>query len=404
MPVVQEVLIDITRLIHRFVNKRLATGVDRVSLAYIRHYRDNARAVYRHKSKDKFVFRKAESAALFDWVLALGTTGDPRLIIYKGLVAGCLAQNVAGRFLFNTGHTGLESDDYVLMLQSQQVRPIFMVHDLIPLTHPQFCRAGEEAKHLQRLYNCVRAASGVVCNSQATLDGLARLCHDHGWHMPPTAVALLAPELPERLDVTSPLEGPYFVFVSTIEPRKNHLMMLQLWERLVVQLGTAAPRLVIIGQRGWDYEEVTTLLENSALLENVVLEVSRCSDSEMVSYLQHSRALIFPSFTEGYGMPIVEALTMRVPVIASDLAVFREFAGQIPDYIDVRDEAAWFSTICNFAQADSPMRRAQMSRLEGYQAPTWQQHFEKVDALLLDLDQQDKWNKSSAASAQWQAR
>ncbi|MFM9901893.1 MAG: glycosyltransferase family 4 protein [Polaromonas sp.] len=396
----QEVLIDITRLIHRFMNKRLATGVDRVSLAYIRHYRDNARAVYRHKSKDKFVFRKAESAVLFDWVLALGVTGNPQLTIYKGLLTGCLAQNVAGRFLFNTGHTGLESDDYVEMLKSQQVRPIFMVHDLIPLTHPQFCRAGEEAKHLQRLYNCVRAASGVVCNSQATLDGLTSLCSTHGWAMPPTAVALLAPELPEPARGVAPLEGPYFVFVSTIEPRKNHLMVLQLWEKLVAHLGDAAPKLVIIGQRGWDYEEVTMLLENSALLKGKVLEVSRCSDAEMVSYLQHSRALLFPSFTEGYGMPVVEALTLGVPVIASDLPVFREFAGQVPDYIDVMNELGWFNMICDFTQAGSLARLDQLRRLEGYQAPTWRQHFEKVDALLRQLDLQNHPHESSVACVQ----
>lgn len=400
MRVVQEVLIDITRLIHRFMNKRLATGVDRVSLAYIRHYRDNARAVYRHKSKDKFVFRKAESAVLFDWVLALGVTGNPQLTIYKGLLTGCLAQNVAGRFLFNTGHTGLESDDYVEMLKSQQVRPIFMVHDLIPLTHPQFCRAGEEAKHLQRLYNCVRAASGVVCNSQATLDGLTSLCSTHGWAMPPTAVALLAPELPEPARGVAPLEGPYFVFVSTIEPRKNHLMVLQLWEKLVAHLGDAAPKLVIIGQRGWDYEEVTMLLENSALLKGKVLEVSRCSDAEMVSYLQHSRALLFPSFTEGYGMPVVEALTLGVPVIASDLPVFREFAGQVPDYIDVMNELGWFNMICDFTQAGSLARLDQLRRLEGYQAPTWRQHFEKVDALLRQLDLQNHPHESSVACVQ----
>ena len=390
MRVVQEVLIDITRLIHRFMNKRLATGVDRVSLAYIRHYRGNARAVYRHKRTDKFVFRKAESAVLFDWVLALGMTGDPRLTIYKGLVTGCLAQNVAGTFLFNTGHTGLESDAYVAMLQSQQVRPIFMVHDLIPLTHPQFCRSGEQNKHLQRLRNCVRIASGIVCNSQATLDGLARLCHEHGWGIPPTTVALLAPELPDPSDGDAPLKGPYFVFVSTIEPRKNHLMILRLWEKLVQQMGAASPKLVIIGQRGWDYEDVTALLENSVLLKGVVLEVSRCSDGEMVNYLRHARALLFPSFTEGYGMPVVEALTLGVPVIASDLPVFREFAADLPDYIDVLDETAWFHMIGDFSKIDSPSRQGQLLRLQGYQAPTWRQHFEKVDAFLLKLDRKAK--------------
>lgn len=381
----REVLIDITRLVHRFVNKRLATGVDRVSLAYIQHYGGHARAVYRHKT-GKFVFRRTESKVLFDWVLSLGEHGSPKPTIYKGLVMGCLMQNVAGRFLFNTGHTGLESDHYVAMLASQKVRPIFMVHDLIPLTHPQFCRAGEQEKHLQRLHNCVRSAAGVVCNSQATLDGLASLCNAHHWHMPPAKVALLATELPPSTSATPLLAQPYFVFVSTIEPRKNHLMLLRLWEQLVMQQGAKAPRLVIIGQRGWHYGEVIRRLESSQALKGMVLEVSGCTDHEMVNYLQHSRALLFPSFTEGYGMPVAEALTLGVPVIASNLPVFREFAGNIPDYIDVLDEDAWAALIGDYASDASPARQAQLVRLQQFERPTWQQHFIEVDKLLDELD------------------
>lgn len=381
----REVLIDITRLIHRFTNKRLATGVDRVSLAYIKHYGGDARAVYRHNN-GKFVFRRTESKVLFDWVLSLGQHGSPKPTIYKGLVMGCLLQNVAGRFLFNTGHTGLESDGYVAMLASQKVRPIFMVHDLIPLTHPQFCRVGEEEKHFRRLRNCVQSAAGVVCNSQATLNGLTSLCAEHHWQMPPASVALLATELPPLTSSAPLLALPYFVFVSTIEPRKNHLMLLRIWEKLVLQLGAQAPRLVIIGQRGWHYEEVIALLEGSPLLKGVVFEVSGCTDAEMVNYLQHSRALLFPSFTEGYGMPVAEALTLGVPVIASNLPVFREFASEIPEYIDVLDEDAWTAMIRDYTGATSTSRQAQMVRLQQFKRPTWQQHFAEVDKLLDALD------------------
>jgi glycosyltransferase involved in cell wall biosynthesis len=272
------------------------------------------------------------------------------------------------------------------MLASQKVRPIFMVHDLIPLTHPQFCRAGEEQKHLRRLYNCVRSAAGVVCNSQATLNGLASLCAEHHWQMPLAKVALLATELPEPTLTAPLLTRPYFVVVSTIEPRKNHLMLLRLWEKLVLQFGAQAPRLLIIGQRGWDYDEVIGLLESTQALNGVVSEISRCTDAEMVNYLQHSRALLFPSFTEGYGMPVAEALTLGVPVIASDLPVFREFAGDVPDYVGVQDENAWMALILDYAQGISASRSAQLTRLRRFKAPTWQQHFVQVDSLLEEID------------------
>ena len=366
------------------MNKRLPTGVDRVSLAYIRHYGRNGRAVLRYKG-DKFVFRRAESATLFDWVLALGNPGSPWPTIYKGFITGCLVQGAAGRFLLNTGHSGLESDAYVTMLQQQRVRPVFMVHDLIPVTHPQYCRSGEQARHLTRLRNAVRVASGIVCNSQATLQALQSLCKARSWAMPPAIVALLAPEPVNAVNTARPEQAPYFVFVSTIEPRKNHLMLLDVWQKLATKLGDAAPRLVIIGQKGWDYDAVMALLAQTEVLLRLVTHVPYCSDADMMNYLEHAQALLFPSFTEGFGMPVVEALAQGLPVIASDLPVFREFAGSIPEYIDVNDEDLWTQTIASYAVPESQPRRAQLARLKGFVAPTWAEHFAKVDGLLADL-------------------
>jgi glycosyltransferase involved in cell wall biosynthesis len=380
------VLIDVTRLLHRFLNKRLPTGVDRVSLAYIRHYGSEARAVLRHKG-GKFVFRRAESAWLFDWLIALGTTASPMPTICKGLLTGCLAQQVKGSFLFNTGHTGLESDAYIAMLRGQQVRPIFVIHDLIPITHPQFCRAGEAEKHMARLRNAVHVASGIICNSQDTLNALQGLCDAQGWTLPLAEVALLAPDLPHASAAPRPIAEPYFVFVSTIEPRKNHLMMLRIWQKLVQQLGNTTPRLVLIGQRGWDYHEVTDLLTNSEVLKNRVTEISTCTDAQLVNYLQHAQALLFPSFTEGFGMPVVEALALGVPVLASDLPVFREFAGAVPDYIAAADERLWTDAITDYATPHSARRLAQSSRMQGFTAPNWTDHFAVVDALLARVAQ-----------------
>ena len=294
-------------------------------------------------------------------------------------------QNVENRFLFNTGHSGLESDAYVDMLRAQRVRPLFMVHDLIPLTHPQFCRIGEEEKHFIRLKNAMEIASGIICNSLATMEGLVNLCMEHRWLMPPTTVALLAPELPECSYTFRPVLKPYFVFVSTIEPRKNHLMILQLWLRMSETMGDTTPRLVIIGQRGWGFDEISALLESSAVLGNLVTEISTCSDTDMVNYLKHAQAMVFPSFTEGYGMPVVEALALGVPVIANDLAVFREFSGDIPEYVNVDRPDLWAQVITDYTAPDISMRSAQMVRMKNFEAPTWNGHFSRVDSLLDEL-------------------
>jgi glycosyltransferase involved in cell wall biosynthesis len=92
--------------------------------------------------------------------------------------------------------------------------------------------------------------------------------------------------------------------------------------------------------------------------------------------------LLFPSFAEGYGMPLVEALSRGVPVIASDLPVFREIAGDVPDYLDPLDGMGWMVRIESFADPASPERAAQLKRLAGFSAPIWPAHFETVERFL----------------------
>ena len=111
-----------------------------------------------------------------------------------------------------------------------------------------------------------------------------------------------------------------------------------------------------------------------------VLYQPSCGDAQLATWLRHARALLFPSFVEGYGLPVVEALAHGVPVIASDLPVFRETARDIPTYLSALDAAAWRDAVLDYARDDSPARAAQLARLHGFVAPSWAEHFARVEA------------------------
>jgi glycosyltransferase involved in cell wall biosynthesis len=180
-------------------------------------------------------------------------------------------------------------------------------------------------------------------------------------------------------------DRPAFVMLGTIEGRKNHLLLLQLWTRLVARLGRDTPRLLIIGQRGWECEQVVDLLERSDVLRDSVVEVGRCSDDELVAHLRSARALLFPTLVEGYGLPLIEALAAGTPVIASDIPVFHEVGQGVPDFIDPLDGPAWLRAILDYAEPDSAARAAQVERLGGYRAPGWDDHFASVSAWVETL-------------------
>ena len=127
------------------------------------------------------------------------------------------------------------------------------------------------------------------------------------------------------------------------------------------------------------------LLDRSEVLRGAVVEIDHCSDAELNGHLMTARALLFPSLNEGFGLPLVEALSAGTPVIASDLAVFREIGQGVPDFLDALDAPAWEQAILSYAGDGGAARAAQIGRLAGYRPPTWDDHFDRVNAWLVTL-------------------
>ena len=375
-------LIDITRLLWRALQGRRPTGVDRVGLAYLVHFKGRAQALLRFAGR-WVVFAEADSQRLFDWLIA----PDAGLAVRIGwLVGKNTALNwqrpQAGGILMNTGHSGLDCTDYAERARRYGLRPLYFLHDLIPMTFPEYGRLGEVERHRRRLSTMLTTAHGLIVNSAATGRELEAYSTHVGVAVPPWIAAHLAPPGFPPPAAERPMPEPYFVVLGTIEPRKNHLLLLNLWRQMIMELGQHVPRLVVIGQRGWECEQVVDMLERCAVLKGIVVELPECDDPALATWLYHAQALLFPSFAEGYGIPLVEALSLGTPVIASDLPVFRELAGAIPEYLDSLDGMGWRQAVMDYAASESPRRSAQLARMAGWQVPSWPAHFEKVEAFM----------------------
>lgn len=382
-------LIDVTRLLDRALQGRRPTGVDRVGLAYVGHFafgetrfRERARALVRFAGR-WVVFGEADSQRLFDWLLAPNAGSSARIRWLAGRVYALNWQRPEpGSILINTGHSGLDRTEYAERVRRYGLRPLYFLHDLIPLTFPEYGRPGEAERHRRRLSAMLATVRGLIVNSAATGQELEAHAARLGVAAPPWIAAHLAPPGFPPPAVARSMPEPYFVVLGTIEPRKNHLLLLNLWRRLVGEFGQNAPRLVVIGQRGWECEQVVDMLERCAVLKGIVVELPGCDDAALATWLHHAQALLFPSFAEGYGIPLVEALSLGTPVIASDLPVFRELAGDIPEYLDPLDGMGWRQAILDYAAAESPRRSAQLARMAGWQTPGWPAHFEKIEAFM----------------------
>ncbi|WP_339768744.1 glycosyltransferase family 1 protein [uncultured Pseudosulfitobacter sp.] len=388
-------LLDLTRLVRRA--GRVLTGVDRVEMAYLRRLvADDVPAFGLVRTSLGYVlFDRAGMGALaqrldgsVSWStpdlrsrLARGQTAVQRAAqtdVRKLAIARTLPRGLGamlrrhlpqGTTYLNTGHSNL-TDRVLQAAQGLGGRIGVFVHDVIPLEYPQFQRPETVEPFRAKMRRVQACADVIICNSADTLDRAGRLMAQWG-PVPEGIVAHLGTDLsipqPDLLPDDLPPAGPYFVSVGTIEPRKNHALLLDVWDAM----GAEAPTLVICGARGWNNAAVFARLDSRT--DTRVIERAGLSDGAVAALLAGSCGLLFPSFAEGYGLPPVEAAALGVPVVANDLPVIREILGNIPVYVPADDRYLWEKTIKDMAEAGSQGREKSQ-----FQAPGWSQHFNTV--------------------------
>jgi glycosyltransferase involved in cell wall biosynthesis len=433
------IVFDITRLLKRSANA-VPTGIDRVVLAYARRLLDRRPDTTIFMARWRLRSAALSPACVADFIDAVSSRweyGDEimnkdetaRLEEFLAFPAGVFGRAAAtpdarpsrpallpllpgilspqtiwqktlrasptrsGAVYLNVSHDGFNGRSQTgHWTQAQRLKPVFLVHDLIPLSHAEYARPGEAERHRQRMQAVVSSAAAVIANSNHTKAVLAEFAAENQVADLPIVVSPLGVEnkfhadpLPDMIARArhggQPIP-PYFLMIGTIEPRKNHLLILGLWRHLAEELGERTPKLVIVGRRGWENENVIDMIERCRALQPHVLECNRMSDHTLRRLMLGSRAILFPSFAEGYGLPLVEALALRVPAICSDLAVFREVAGAIPEYLAPIDGVGWLRIIQQYAMPLSPARQNQVARLSNFVTPTWDAHFDVVEQVV----------------------
>lgn len=394
------IVIDITSLLQRLKKSHLPTGIERVVLAYVEYYQNNARVLIRFRERN-YVLPHDTSFDILQFIIKKPKDylARVRYLFRKDWLLQRMNQDTQNLCLLNLDYGGLKYPRYTADLKKLRIKSIFMVHDLIPITHAEFFQPGSKQMHTYKINQLIAVADAIITNSEYTLTELHAYAQRMGLKLPRNEAMLLAAGLKQSHPMAArPVNEPYFVMLGTIEPRKNHALILHVWRQLAEKLGKNTPRLIIIGKRGWHNEQVIDLLERCHPLQHLVIEAS-LSDEALANYLQHAQALLCPSFIEGYGLPIVEALQYGIPVLVSDIPAFREVAHDVPDYINPIDGKEWLVQIENYTQENHPNRLAQRKRLEKFAMPVWTAHFDKVNLLVKYLMKDTRANMVAMESS-----
>ncbi len=217
-------------------------------------------------------------------------------------------------------------------------KTIVTVHDLSYVRVPE-CFPAVLLNYLNATVpRAVRRADLVLADAASTKRDVHEI-----YHVAPEKVAVLysaadprfSPEIPEalraRVRAKYGLGDRYMLSVSTIQPRKNYVRLLEALARL-----DSGIRLMIAGGRGWMFDDVYAAVERLNLRERVLLP-EFVSDDDLPALYAMATLFVYPSLYEGFGLPVVEAMACGTPVVSSDASSLPEVGGQAVLYFDPRD-------------------------------------------------------------------
>ncbi|PKO22871.1 MAG: glycosyltransferase family 1 protein [Chloroflexi bacterium HGW-Chloroflexi-1] len=279
-----------------------------------------------------------------------------RMLVWAGQAAGVgFNRLIPGAELFHaTEH---------LLLPLQGIPTVLTVHDLI------FRRLPEHHKPLNRWYLnltlplfCRRATHVIAVSEQTRRDLIST------YHLPPEKITVIQeaadprfrPQPPETVAMVQArysLPDRYVLFVSTIEPRKNLIRLLAAFER--VHAAGLTDALVIVGKRGWLYDDFFAALERSPARQAVIFP-GYVPDADLPAVYGGSQVCAFPSLFEGFGLPVLEAMACGAPVVCSNTSSLPEVAGDAALLVDPLDIDAIADTL--YRLLADPDLRADLAR------------------------------------------
>ncbi len=238
-----------------------------------------------------------------------------------------------------------------------QLRIVCMVYDLIPILFPKWIPAGHDV-YLAHFLSVIDTADEVPCISKCTERDLRAFAESQGRDPPSTHVVRLGADLPAPADpdgigpeLVHRLSGGRFALaVGTFEVRKNYGLLMDVWDRMMSDQEFDLI-LVIVGMRGWEADDVIARMEASPLYGQHIFWLRNLGDGAVSWLYEHCHLALYPSLYEGWGLPVVEALQHRRPVIASNRGAVPEAGLGIAQIIDPDDLTAWCEAISTIAQA-----------------------------------------------------
>ena len=406
------IVYDASDLIAFFSHSRRPTGIQRVQLEVLVHGLTQTRNGEAAVGVCCFIDGRDEWVALpptaFLTLATLSVANDDgeawgrlrdRLALW--LLVAAPFEFAEGAALVNLG-TSWWLQNYFLHVRDAQARRgiiyIPMIYDFIPVLFPDWC--------IDKLVqDFVAWAEGVFAHtthflaiSESSKRDLVATAGRTGYTIPADNVVVVplqadfgGTDSRPTLDLSPIVGEPFVLFVSTIEPRKGHLVAFDAWSRLIERLGPASvPRLVCVGRNGWRNAAVFKRLASDPALQQQVTIVADLSDATLGALYQASLFTIYPSLYEGWGLPVTEALCRGKVVVTTTSSSLPEAGGSFAFFVPPGDADALADQVQTLVSNPSMRQAREATTAALFRSAGWNAIARQIGEAVATLDRQAK--------------
>lgn len=261
-------------------------------------------------------------------------------------------------------------------LKANGVKLVVYIYDIIPITHPQFFFGETLNNFMNYIGAYLQYADLIMASAQSTLDAIDILLKQLELPKIPGVVTWLGSDfnLQKKEDGEVAEEalkaveaGTYVLMIGTIEPRKNHALVLDAFDHVLFDKGM---NVIFAGRIGWNVEDFQKRMEKHPKKDKQFYFLQGMNDATIDYLYKHAFCVAFPTFNEGFGLPIIESYQRGVPVLASDIPILREVGGDYCAYFDPDSWESFANVLLNWIEHPEEYTVCK-ERLQTYEPVTW---------------------------------
>jgi glycosyltransferase involved in cell wall biosynthesis len=264
------------------------------------------------------------------------------------------------------------------------IKVLQIIYDMLPSFYPQYFVPGMTIQFNTYMQKMLGICDEVFTISQSTKSDIIKFQATHNLPKITVDVFRLGEDFVRHDPIKPSFDlkpNKFILCVGTIESRKNHILLYYAMKDATTR-NISIPPIIVVGKRGWLADNLFYIVENDPIMSKKLLFINNATDQELSWLFQNCLLTVYPSFCEGWGLPIAESLYYGKHCLSSNSSSMPEIAGDLIDYFSPYDPVAMLGLITTYTNKPTLLEQKELDIQKNYKPTSWDETFLNIEQVV----------------------